>query len=44
MKITGIMTKDLPYILAGLVREGVQFNAIWQCEDASWTVDFTRGF
>lgn len=42
MYIKHIATKDLAEIVAGLVRQGVQFTAVQ--ENDGWTIELTGGY
>ena len=43
MKIIEIGINDLPVIIAGLVREGVTFEA-WQTHSGNWSIELKGGF
>jgi hypothetical protein len=43
MKIIEIGINELPVIIAGLVREGVTFEA-WQTTSGNWSIKLTGGF
>jgi hypothetical protein len=44
MTINDILTKELPIIVAGLVREGVQFEVFATGSAGMWRIELTGGY